>query len=151
MDLSNSKPVDDGRPLRAPQPKPVEAAPSGSVDPTAARSSEAPEAEGPLGSSRSEAGSTRDPAAENQTKDLQSRDQVAKHSLAALIKELTKDLDIPLNTELSIEVDDESQEPRFLVRHKETGEIVREIPMDETRSTLQRLGRPVGNLLDRSY
>ena len=51
------------------------------------------------------------------------------------------------DTELSIEVDSEAA--RFVVRDKESGEVLRKIPEDEAEALLAKLHDPSGFMVDR--
>lgn len=146
MDLSNSSPIDDSRSSRHNPAHSVETNRGGPEHRSTA--SVAPEAEGPLPNSGPESGETRDAAAENQTKD---RAGEPTNQVAETLRELSKALNVPHNHRVSIELDQESQEPLLYVRHVETGEVVRRIPTEDTAELLERLRSPSGNLLDKSF
>lgn len=101
---------------------------------------EAPEPGSLLGSASAERGQTRDAAAENQT-----RDQIAR--MTERLQDLAHVAKLASDTELSIEVD--SDAARFVVRDKESGEVLRKIPEDEANKLLDQLGDSSGFVIDR--
>ncbi len=59
-------------------------------------------------------------------------------------------LKMPGGTELDIEVDPDSQQVRFLIRDRRTGEVVREVPEAGSQSLVESLRESLGSLVDRS-
>jgi len=66
-------------------------------------------------------------------------------------RELERMLQLPSGTELDIEVDYEQELIRFQIRDRATGELIREVPQDETRNLLEQLHEFSGVLVDRAF
>jgi len=135
MDISNSKPIDDVRAPRDLQPQ------SGrqngqAAGPTAASETPSiqPDAEGPLGASTVQNAETQDPAQQKQF-----RDRLA--DLVERLNEARDEAGLPGDTEISIEVDQQSRETRFLVVDRESGEVIRRIPDEELKELLREAAR----------
>jgi uncharacterized FlaG/YvyC family protein len=126
MQLPPIRPADDVRPPREPD---------GRAQPTAAMAprtdSSRPDAGGVTAGQNVSGGSLRDAAEGRQTKDqLAAADDAARSKLAATARR-------PGQTRVSIEVDAATNETRFLVIDRVTGEVVRRIPEDEARQMLK--------------
>ena len=106
------------------------------------KANEAPEPGSVVGSAGAERGQTRDAAAESQTRDHAAR-------LADRLQDLAHVAKLASDTELSIEVDGESQAARFVVRDKESGEVLRKIPEEEANTLLDQLNDSSGFVVDR--
>ena len=142
MDLTNVKPVDDAQlPREASQQRSTPA-----VERSAAAGVEAPgvapQAGGALASANVDNGTSRDAAA----------DQLTQDRIAALqekLNEISHRRNLPADRELTIEVDAESLETRFLVRDRESGEVIRRIPDKELRELLAEAAREgVAGIID---
>ena len=151
MDLSSTRPSDDLH-AREPQPPPRSAAthgPKSGRDGGLAPSDSDPQSVrhgGITAPSRAEDGELESGAREQQTKDLHARLQEAATTLA-------REARLPTNALLSIEVEN-TDDPaglaaRFLVRHKETGAVLRRIPDDEARGLLAGVEDVQGLVVDR--
>jgi uncharacterized FlaG/YvyC family protein len=99
-----------------------------------------PEHGGALAASRGENPADRQATAETAAQERR------KSALAALARQIH----LPTDSELDIEVDVAREEVTFLVRDRDTGEIVRRIPPDESRSLIDLLRDHHGFLVDRS-
>lgn len=103
---------------------------------------------GPVATSRGENGNA-------DAKEQSERDQrdaaKADERRQAAERELARTLRLPANTRLDIHVDEEKEEVRVLVRRQDTGEVIREVPQDETQALLRQLDQSRGSLVDRSF
>ncbi|HEB53916.1 MAG TPA: hypothetical protein ENI87_11745, partial [bacterium] len=79
-----------------------------------------------------------DPDPQAETRRKQAHDSIARF------------LRIPGSTELDIAVDTDEDQVRFLIRDRDTGELIREVPEDESGPLVGKLREYVGALLDRS-
>ncbi len=66
-------------------------------------------------------------------------------------RELARTMRLPNDTRLEIQVDTEKEEVKVLVRDRNTGEIVREVPTEEAQMMLQQIDQGRGTLIDRSF
>lgn len=64
--------------------------------------------------------------------------------------ELGRQMRLPADTRLAIDVDVEKEEVRFQIRERRTGKLVREVPPEEHRQLMDRLKEFHGSLVDRS-
>ena len=81
-------------------------------------------------------------------RELHAEQRAAERRQEAL-REMARRLRLPTDTELDIEVDRDTQEVRFLVRDRDTGELVRAIPPEETASLADTLREFRGAFVDR--
>ncbi len=79
---------------------------------------------------------------ESNAKDERHRD--AEREIARLLR-------LPGDTRLDIRVDVDSDEVRFLIRDRESGELLREVPPDDHKPLLEKLREYSGLLVDRSF
>lgn len=147
MDLQGVRPTDEGlHPLREQHGRPVPAKESRDAA-SGAASVQAPRSGGPLASGRPEAAPKHDgmPTDEEQTQ----HDRQAK--LNDLMAALQRHATASTSTALRIEVDPITKEPSFFVVDRETGEVLRQIPEDETKRLLAEVPNARGLLLDQSF
>lgn len=118
--------------------------------------SERPLAGGPEPVSRPEHGAPQDDSEQGRERERElaaeeraARDRAAQNRAAAM-RVLTQHLRLPTDVELDVEVDVQSQQVRFLVRDRETGEVVRTVPPEDTASLADKLREFTGVLVDRS-
>ncbi len=99
----------------------------------------APAHGGTVGSSRAENGRKR------------SEDEPQRERRRTAMAAIVGSLGLPVGTELDIEVDLDAQEQvSFLIRDRETGELLRKIPEGEAQSLFERLREFHGALIDRA-
>ncbi len=140
MDMSNSKPLAGIRQARDDQVKPL--AQQGRVGPSnkteaAGQDSMTDDSLGNAEGQKDKAGETASqPSTANQS------------SLILLMEQLSGTVESG-NTRLAIEVDYNSMQPRFLLLHKQTGEVLRLIPEKEFLPLLRELTQKAGVLVDK--
>jgi uncharacterized FlaG/YvyC family protein len=108
---------------------------SGSVTGATSR----PDAGGVIASSGPETGQTRDPADPRQTQDRAPEAAAITARLRERFSALAAEARLPTNTRLSIDVDSDTNEARFRVVNKASGEVIREIPEKDFVDLLRRL------------
>lgn len=116
---------------------------SGSASPQSSATSEAT-ADGVLGSANVETGQTRDAADRRQTRDRAPDAADISSRLRERFSALAEEARLPTNTRLSIDFDSETNEARFRVVNKDTGDVIREIPEPEFVDLLRRVERQSG-------
>lgn len=94
---------------------------------------------GATGNQRAENG-PRKPQDEPQGKDRR------KSAMATVVEFLA----LPVGTELDIEVDVREEQVSFLIRDRETGEVLRTIPEGDAKDLVEKLRDFHGGLVDRS-
>ena len=143
MELSSARPPDDARAGREIQARPgtQNARNSqGLIDQGVQQASEMPDDGGVLASSHTESGSLRDATVRQETQD--------KTALAETIRSLSKRFGLSGSTRLAMEVDEDSNEARFLVLSRETGEVLRTVPSEDILASLRELSIRQGIVLD---
>ncbi len=143
MELSNAQPPDDPRASREIQGRPgtQNARNSqGLIDQGVQQASEMPDDGGVLASSHTESGSIKNATVEQETQD--------ETALAETIRSLSKRFGLSGSTRLAIEVDEETNEARFLILSRETGEVLRTVPSEDILASLRTLSIRQGIVLD---
>lgn len=143
MDLYKIRPIEDQRLVKD---QPLKAAPQQDRAPvrSAEPASEQPREGGVTATPENQAGETRDA-----TTEARIRERIAKRR--EVLEEFARYANVPPETRLAIAVDVESDQTRFQVIDKETGEILKEIPEREGVTLLQRLMQHGASLLDESF
>jgi uncharacterized FlaG/YvyC family protein len=144
VDVPATTPIESARPIREADLRQQTQNTRGSqglIENRLEQPSETPDSGGVLASSQSEGGVLRDPTAARDTKD--------QNSIAEVIRRITNDIGQPGSTRLAIEIDAETNEPRFLILSKETGEVLRQVPSQDILPMLRELTRSQGALVDR--
>lgn len=146
MEVPSARPSETQNLSREAQAKPQSSNPksdAAQVDAAVQAPSEAPDAGGVVASTQAESDpGPRDPAAQTQTKDAS--------ALAEFVRELSRKAGAPGTTRLAIDVDEESNESRFLILNKETGEVLKQIPADDVLPMLRdKLSANNGLLVNR--
>jgi uncharacterized FlaG/YvyC family protein len=126
---------------RSNQPAQTPKTSQGQIDSKVESPSETPDSGGVLASSQVESGELRDAAAQHETKD--------RNSLAEAIQRVTSEAGLVGQTRLAIDVDETTNESRFLILSKETGQILRTIPNEDILPVLRELTQHSGALMDR--
>lgn len=103
--------------------------------------SESPDSGGVVASSQTESGSTRGATEDRQTKD--------HNGIADVIRRLTHKAGLVGETRLAIEVDEETNESRFLILSKSTGEVLRAIPSEDILPLLRDAFNQHGAIVNR--
>jgi len=99
----------------------------------------APEHGGPLASSRTENQAEAEP-----DPDAEARRQQAYETVARF-------LHLPGGTELDIRVDVEEEQVTFLIRDRQTGELIRSVPERESGALVDKLREFTGTFVDKAY
>ncbi len=140
MDLSNTPPLDESRLSLAHLSR--TALEAGRA--TSSRSgapAEKPEHGGVVAPSEVEGGEVRDPAAQRQTSD-----QVGR--MRELLAEIANSAGIPADTEVSIDVQRDSIETMFVIRDKNTLEVLHQVRLEEGLDIAMKLSEASGLLVD---
>jgi flagellar protein FlaG len=110
----------------------------------APQSTSAADAGGVLGPSRAEGGQLRDAAEDKRTADrapdARSLSQAeSSERLRQNFARLAEEARLPTNARLSIDVDSDTNEARFRVINKSSGDVIRQIPEEEFVELLRRI------------
>ena len=140
MDLSNTPPLDESRLSRDHLSR--TALESGrDTSSSSGTPVEKPGHGGIIAPSAVEGGEVRDAAAHRQT-----LDQVGR--MHELLAEIGRSAGIPADTELSIDVQRDSIETLFLIRDKNTREVLHQVPLEEGLDIAMKLSEASGLLVD---
>ncbi len=158
MEISNTRPFDDSRGPRDASNRPPASHKSEigqNSSPDTVAPTERPQSGGVTASSHAHGGVTRDPAEPDQKKDGIARDERARKTdsaqkIAEFVESLRQQSGAPGTTRLAIDVDENTNEPQFLVLNKDTGEVLRRIPEDEFFERLRQLALDGGLLFDQA-
>ena len=136
MDVSNSKPIDDSPrgPRDLQSQNSTNRSSAAASTPATEAPGELPEAGGPLAASANQNAETQDPGLQKQFKDRLA-------DLVDSLDDVLADADLPANRSVAIEVDEQSNETRFLVVDRDSGEVVRRIPDEELLGLLKEAAR----------
>jgi uncharacterized FlaG/YvyC family protein len=142
MEINSSRPVEGARVTGilshgSQSPKNSQ----GLIGQTVQAPSESPDSGGVVAASEAESGKTQNPTADRNTRD--------RSALVELIQHLADNTGGPGNTRLSIEVNEATDETRFLIISKTTGEVLKTIPPEDLLTLMHDLDTPQGTLVDR--
>lgn len=77
-------------------------------------------------------------------------DESGKDRRKSAMATVVEFLSLPVGTELDIEVDVNEEQVSFVIRDRETGEVLRTIPEGQAQSLVEKLQEFHGGLVDRS-
>ncbi len=148
MDVSNVRPTEETLGNREPT-RPVATTKNSSVGTSGETGSTTPPEHGGITAvPEVEDGEVEDATAEQRTRDRatagQSTPELNDHQ-RDLVDKLNREARLPTNSAITIEIDDNTKEPHFFVRNKETGAVLREVPDADLQDMLTRM-QPVDSV-----
>ena len=143
METSGARPPEEAQPRHTPTRPAVQNGKNsqGLIEAGVQRPSESPDSGGVVASSQTESGSTRGAVEDRQTRD--------QSTLADMIRRLTRNAGAVGETRLAIDVDEETNESRFLILSKSTGEVLRTIPSEDVLPLLRHALNQHGAMVNR--